>query len=67
MGSRTSSSHFQVKWAADEYLRRCKAGKWKKGAAEDALKCFNFERIIDAEVFGLDMPDELTLDDYLDV
>ena len=55
------------KWVADEYLRRCKAGKWKKGVAEDALKCFNLERIIDAEVFGLNMPDELTLDDYMGV
>ncbi len=55
------------KWAADEYLRRCKASKWKKGAAEDALKCFNLERIIDAKVFGLNMPDELTLDDYMGV
>ena len=52
---------------ADEYVRRCKAGKWKKGAAKDALKCFNFERIIDAKVFGLDMPDELTLYVYLGV
>ena len=55
------------KWVADEYLRRCKAGKWKKGPAEDALKCFNLERIIDAEVFGLNKPDELTLDDYMGV
>ena len=54
------------KWVADEYLRRCKAGKWKKGADEDALKCFNLERIIDADVFGLDMPDEL-MDDYIGV
>ena len=33
----------------------------------DALQCFNLERIIGAEVFGLDMPDELTLDDYMGV
>ena len=35
--------------------------------AKDALKCFNLERIIDAEVFGLNKPDELTLDDYMGV
>jgi hypothetical protein len=55
------------KWAADEYLRRCKAGKWSKGSAEDALKCFNFERILDAEVFGLEVPGEIALDDYMGV
>jgi hypothetical protein len=32
---------------------------------EGSGQCFNLEHVIDAEVFGLDMPDELTLDDYM--
>jgi hypothetical protein len=55
------------KWVADEYLRRCKAGKWSNDSAEDALKCFNFERILDAEVFGMEVPGEISLDDYMGV
>ena len=53
------------KWVAEEYLRRCKAGKWKKGSAEDSLKCYNFERIVDAEIFGLEAPTQITLDEYM--
>jgi hypothetical protein len=55
------------KWVAEEHLRRCKAGKWKKGSAKDALKCYNFERIVDAEMFGSEEPSEITLDDYMGV
>ncbi|KAL7482637.1 hypothetical protein ACHAW6_008306 [Cyclotella cf. meneghiniana] len=53
------------KWVADEYLRHCKAGKWKKSQTEDALKCFNYKCIIDAIVFGLEVSEEITYDDYI--
>ncbi len=39
----------------------------EEGSGRRSLKCFNLECIIDAEVFGLNKPDELTLDDYMGV
>jgi len=32
---------------------------------EDALKCWNLERILEAESLGITMPAELTLDDLV--
>jgi hypothetical protein len=34
---------FDPKWVADEYLRRCKAGKWKKGGT---LKVIWYQMIL---------------------
>ena len=53
------------KWVADEYLRRCKTGEWKKDVDEEALKCWNLERIIDAKLFGKDEPPELSMEELL--
>ncbi|KAL7518202.1 hypothetical protein ACHAWX_003052 [Stephanocyclus meneghinianus] len=53
------------KWVADENLRHCKAAKWKKTQTEDALKCFNYKHIIDAIVLGLEVPEEITYDNYI--
>ena len=50
---------------AEEYLRRCKKGAWKPGSTAAALKCFNLERILDAEAMGEDAPELMTLADYL--
>ena len=52
-----------IKWVAEEYLRRCKMNKWKKADDDDALKCFNRERILDAEQWGLPEPPALTMAD----
>ena len=52
-------------WVAKEYLRRCKNGSWKKGRTDDAVKCWNLERILDAQAFGRAEPEELTLDDLV--
>jgi hypothetical protein len=49
------------KWVSQEYLRRCKMNKWKKADDDDALKCWNCERILDAEQLGLPKPAELTM------
>ena len=46
-------------WVAQEYLRRCKSNKWKKAIDDDALNCFNCERILEAKQFGLPVPAEL--------
>ena len=42
--------YIDERWVADEYLRRCKVGAWGKKNDEDALKCWNLERIIEAEL-----------------
>jgi hypothetical protein len=47
-------------WVANEYLRRCKCGAWKEENTVEALKCWNSECIIDAEMFG--KPPEMALD-----
>ena len=52
-------------WVANEYLRRCKYGAWKKKNTVEALKCWNLERIIDAEMLGKPPPPELTLDELV--
>ena len=49
---------------AEEYLKRAKSGAWKKGNAEDALKCWNLERVLDAELYGLPAPAELTMEEF---
>jgi hypothetical protein len=55
--------HVDEKWVAQEYLRRCKMNKWKKADDDDALKCWNCERILDAEQLGLPKPAQLTMAD----
>jgi len=52
--------------AATEYLRRCKAGLWKKEFAEEALKSWNLERLIEAELFHHPKPDELSMEDLME-
>jgi hypothetical protein len=52
-------------WVAAEYLRRCKAGTWKKENTVKAVKCWNLERILDAEQHRQPMPKELTIDDLV--
>ena len=47
-------------WVAAEYLRRCKARIWKKENTVEAVKCWNLERILDAEQCGQPMPKKLT-------
>ncbi len=46
-------------------MERCKKGKWTKTNDDEALKCWNLERIIDAEDRGVEMPAALTFDDLL--
>jgi hypothetical protein len=52
-------------WVAMEYLRRCKAGAWKKENVVEAVTCWNLERILDAEQSGQPMPEELRMDDLV--
>ena len=52
-------------WVAEEYLRRCKSSAWKKASDDESLKCWNLERIIEAEQFGDPTPKNLSMDDLL--
>ena len=52
-------------WVAEEYLRRCKSSAWKKASDDESLKCWNLERIIQAEQFGDPTPKNLSMDDLL--
>jgi hypothetical protein len=53
-------------WVAQEYLRRCKAGAWKIEQDEESLKCWNLERIIEAELVGAPVPVDLTMEEFTD-
>ena len=52
-------------WVANEYLRRCKNGSWKKENEVASLKCWNLERVIEAEMLGKERPEDLTMEDLL--
>ena len=51
-------------WVAQQYIEQGKKG-WKKESTEETLKCWNLERIIDAEQQGKDAPSELKMEDLL--
>lgn len=53
------------KAVADEYQRRCAVKAWKSTQTEDALKCWNLERIIEAEMLHAPLPAEMTMKDFL--
>ncbi len=50
---------------AQQYIEWGKRGSWKKENIEEALKCWNLKRIIDAEQQGKDAPSELNMEDLL--
>jgi hypothetical protein len=52
-------------WVVQQYIERGKRGSWKKESTEKALKCWNLERIINAEQQGKDAPSELKMEDLL--
>ena len=44
---------------------RCKTGAWKKESSMDALKCWNYERMLDADMHHQPTPRALTLEQLL--
>ena len=56
--------YIDPEWVAEEYLRRCKKGAWNKMNTEDALKCFNLKRLLEAEEMGEDVPEEVDMIAY---
>ena len=65
MASILQKVYISKEWVAREYLRRCKKGVWKKENTEEALKCWNLERIIDADLMGDGKPSQLTMNDLI--
>ena len=65
LASIIQSVYIDNHWVAQQYIEQCKKGSWKKENTEEALKCWNLERIIDAEQQGKDAPSELKLEDLL--
>ena len=57
--------YIDKKWVAKEYLRRCKEGAWSEERTEEALKCWNLERVIEAELMGKLEPEELTMEELI--
>ena len=57
--------YIDKEWVAQEYLMRYKAGAWKKESSMDAMKCWNFERILDADLHLQPTPCALTLEQLL--
>ena len=57
--------YMDKKWVAQEYLIWCKAGAWKKESSMDALKCWNFERMLDADLHRQPTPRALTLEQLI--
>jgi hypothetical protein len=47
-------------------LRRCKNGSRKKDNDVDALKCWNLERILDAELLNEPVPSDLNMEELID-
>jgi hypothetical protein len=57
--------HVDPRAVAKEYERRCNAKSWKADTADEALKCWNLERLIDAELLAQPAPEPLFMSDLL--
>jgi hypothetical protein len=65
LASIIQSVHTDNHWMAQQYIEQYKKGSWKKENTEEALECWNLERIIDAEQQGKDAPSESKLEELL--
>ena len=52
-------------WVAQEYLRQCKVGAWKAHNTTDVLKCWNLERIIDAQIMSEQEAEKLKMAEFV--
>lgn len=57
--------YINPEWAAREYLTRSKSDTWKQANDDESLKCWNLERILEAEQFGEVKKTNLTMDELL--
>jgi hypothetical protein len=65
LSSIVQSLYIDPVWVAAEYLRRCKNGSWKEDIDVEALKCWNLERILDAELHNKPVPADLSMEDFI--
>jgi len=65
LGTILNSVYIDMDWVAQEYLRRCKAGAWKPENTAEALKYWNLELVLNAEVREGAVPAELSMSDLL--
>ena len=57
--------YINPEWAAREYLTRSKSDTWKQANDDESLKCWNLERILEAEQFGEVKKTDLRMDELL--
>ena len=57
--------YINPEWAAREYLTRSNNGNWKHANDDESLKCWNLERILEAEQFGEVKKADLRMDELL--
>ena len=65
MASILQKVYTSKEWVTKEYLRRCKKGVWKEENTKEALKCWNLERNIDADLMGDGKLSQLTINDLI--
>ena len=58
--------YIDYEWAAKEYLHCSREKAWDDETTKETLKCFNLERIIEAEFHGTFTPPELTIDNLFE-
>ena len=58
--------YIDYEWVAKEYLRCSREKVWDDETTKEILKCFNLERIIEAELHGMTKPPELTIDNLFE-
>jgi hypothetical protein len=66
LSSIIDSIYIDPEFVAAEYLRQCKEKKWKTANDEDALKCWNLELAIEAELENKPVTKMLTMDDIIE-
>ena len=65
LASIVQNVYIDIDWVAEEYLRRCSKGCWKSENTAELLKCWNLERVIDAELRKVVPSGEITLDEFV--
>ena len=65
LSSLIKNVYIDMDWVAKQYLLRCKRKCWDNNKTVEALKCWNLERIIDADLVGEDAPIEMTYDEFV--
>jgi hypothetical protein len=59
------SLYIDIDWVASEYMRRSKEKAWDQDQDLESVKCWNLERLIDAETRGSVLEKELVLEDLI--